>query len=249
MPFKVKAITAAMKEKIAEAANALGSGAPNFSEGGGKTYEAWVLLEIANRLRTDVIVSARDHTDAITNDFRVRGAPGFIPSATSPYGAPCHFHLQGENANAELHSSLRHRGVSGDTHELDISAVDFSRATHIRNNGGGPFDAGPLNQATLMGVELKEYDDANSLPKVYARALVGVALDLEPFAHVLLAGRSGAYVIDHGGTDFWLVTTTTIGTSRQLLDHHRIAWREEVAPGQGDSSLQDLADHLRARLS
>jgi len=49
MPGKTKAITAKMKRQIAKAADALGVAAPDFSEGGGKTCEAWVLMELARR--------------------------------------------------------------------------------------------------------------------------------------------------------------------------------------------------------
>ena len=250
MPVKTKAVNAAMKKKIAKAAKGLGLGAPDFSEGGGKAYEAWVLLELASRVRPVLAVTPCDHTGAPTTAFRIRGGPGYIPAANSTaVDEPCHFHLAGQRGHAELHSSLRHRGSSGDTHELDVSAVDAGWASHIRHHGGGPFHGGPLGQGTLLGIELKEYDGAKSLPKVHPRALVGVALDLEPYAHVLIERRRRAQAIGVSGTDFWLLTTTTLGTSRQLLDHHEIGWRARVEPGPHEDRLQDVAEKLRGRLS
>jgi hypothetical protein len=250
MPVKAKAITAKMKKQIAKAAKGLGIAAPDFSDGGGKTYETWVLLELASRVRPTLVVSARDHTGAPTIAFRVRGGPGYMPPAASPAsGEPCHFLLQGQHRSAELHSSLRHRGSSGDTHELDISAVDAGIADHVRNSGGGPFPAVHFGRAEILGAELKEYDGVKSLPKVYPRALVGVAVDLEPYAHVLVERRRRAHVVQFVGIDFWLLTTTTLGTSGQLLDHHDISWRANVEPGPHESRLQDVADQLTRRLA
>lgn len=243
MPVKAKPITAKMKLQIGKAAKALGVAAPDFSEGGGKTYEAWVLLEVATRVKLDIVVSARTHTGALTTSFRIRGGPGYLPNATSRTPEPCHFHLTGAHGEAELHSSLRHRGASGDTHELDVSVVEPDRAEWIRQHGGGPFVAPPL-----LGLELKEYDVARSLPKVYPRALLGVATDLEPYLHVLLERRRGGRVHAAGWTDFWLVTTTTLGTSKQLLDHHEVRWLELVEPGPHQNRLQAVADRLKERL-
>ena len=248
MAAKVKVVTGKMKAQIVKAARALGGIAPDFSEGGGKTYEAWVLLELATRVRPEVTVLAQDHTGAATTSFRIRGGPGYLPKAGSKALEPCHFHLSGPGRNAELHSSLRHRGASGDTHELDISAVDPERAEAIRQHNGGPFDGAPFGQATLMGLELKEYDGVHSLPKVYARALLGVAVDLQPYLNVVVERRQGGQVHVLGGTDFWLVTTTTIGSSDRLLDHHDIKWRERVEPGPHQNRLQALADRLKQRL-
>jgi hypothetical protein len=248
VPAKTKAITAAMKKKIVKAARALGIAAPDISDGGGKTYEAWVLLELAARVTPAVTVSAQDHQGSPTTAFRVRGGPGFIPPLTAAPGQPCHFLLEGSRRRAELHSSLRHRAASGDTHELDVSAIDLQHAWQIRHAGGGPVDGSPFGHGTILGLELKEYDKASSLPKVYPRALLGVALDLEPYGHVVIERRGHARAFPVSGADFWLLTTTTLGTSRGLLDHHDINWRANVEPGPGEDQLQDVADCLKARL-
>jgi hypothetical protein len=250
MPVKAKAITPKMKTLIIDAATAVGLAAPDFSEGGGKTYEAWVLMELAKRASLRVNVSAQDHAGAPTTAFRVRGGPGYIPPADSAApDQPCHFRLDGPRGQAELHSSLRHLGGSGDTHELDISAIDAAWAGLIRSHGGGPYPHHLFRAPVILGIELKEYDGAKSLPKIYPRALIGVVVDLEPHLHVAVAWRRGVNMIHYRGADFWLLTTTTLGSSRRLLDHHDIAWRENVEPGPHEDLLQAVADRLTQRLA
>ena len=157
--------------------------------------------------------------------------------------------MVGPRGQAELHSSLRHRGGSGDTYELDISAIDAAWTDHVRSHGGCPYPPGFFGRAAIPGIELKEYDGAKSLPKVYPRALIGVAVDLEPDVHVAVDRRPRANEVECQGADFWLLTTTMLGSSRRLLDHHDIAWRENVEPGPHEDRLHAVADRLTQRLA
>jgi hypothetical protein len=251
MSAKVKTFTPEMQTKIANAASALGGVAPSYSEAAGKTYEAWVLFELAARLQAEGIsVTACDHAGAPTKGFRVRGGPGLLPNVAEVGALPCHFLLEGPFLRAELHSSLRHSGFSDDTHELDVSVIDADYANVVREQGGGPIDvdAGSHHFPTiLLGVELKEYESA-VLPKVYPRALLGVAIDLTAPTPVVLIGRR-PFVVETPEPAFWLATTSALGSSAPFLTYHGLRGRGDVQPsGAGEAALTEMAEQVASRL-
>jgi hypothetical protein len=236
MATKVKPVSAPMLKALKDAAAKVSIHAPSVAAGAGKAFEALVLMEVAARFATKYSVEARDHTGSPTLHFRVAGGPSLMPaqSSTNP-SAPCHF-LVGNRF--ELHSSLRHQGRSGDSPEIDVSLVCAYAANHVR--------AGNIPSAyrgdVFVGIELKEYDPNESLPKHYARAFLGLAIDLTPqmvIGSVEVTIRGITY-------DTWpepwdpptryvLATTTTLTPlTKTLLNHYSIGWHENVLPANVD---------------
>jgi hypothetical protein len=245
---KPKPFTADMKAKLKAAAAALSVAAPDVAKGEGKTYEAWVLLEIARRVSNGISVTARDHTGALTTHFRVRGGPGFIPAVEAPPGQPCHFLLDGPKDTAELHSGLRHRGISTDTHELDISVLDDAVADYIRHHGGGPVDDWGPEHGAWLGVELKEYGSGTTLPKGYARALLGVANDLDHWGWVQIGPGRRLEAHNPIPIIFFLLTTAKLGSSQAFTDHWDLNGRSDVRPGN-EGALDEVAQRILGRLT
>lgn len=227
MASKTKSIPQTTITAINNAAAKVAVLAPTFAAGDGKAFEAWVLMEAAAELSSRHKVEARDHKGKKTTTFRVCGGPSYLPSKHSTQAdEPCHFLV---GARLELHSGLRHLGRSGDSHELDISIICTHDADHHRSGPG----AIPYSGEAFLGVELKEYDAARSLPKTYARALLGTAFDITPIHFI------GPVEVTFKGlsTSIWpwpdpwdssmeyvLMTTADLtGPTVQLLSHYSVA--------------------------
>jgi len=218
--------------------------APTFAAGDGKAFEAWVLMESAAELSTKHKVEARDHKGNKTTTFRVCGGPSYLPSKHSTAAdEPCHFLI---GAHLELHSSLRHVGRSGDSHELDISIICTHDADRHRSGPG----AVPYSGEAFLGVELKEYDAARSLPKTYARALLGIAFDITPIRfigpiEVTLKGLNTSvwhwpYPWD-SSMEYVLMTTADLtGPTVQLLGHYSIASHKHVVVSSSSPEITAL---------
>ncbi len=239
-----------LEEAIAEAADDLASLAPSVG-GKGKAYEVWILFELAVRLmRAGYPVAVRDPADIDLGVFRVRGAPGGMPDADAPGDDnPSHFHVAGEAHDLEIHVGLQVQGVSTSRHEIDITVLPAEIGRKLRDEGGGPY-AGPL----MLGLELKAYDGKHKLSQGFPRALVGVAVDVDP---AWLHPRIGLFT--HGGglkvlhaadrTLFGLATSTDLyANSRTYLEHHGIVFEEGLAPNAVGGLFDQLVERLIAVL-
>lgn len=164
-------------DELVDAADALGIVAPNFGTSKGKAYEVWIMLEIVVRLNArGVWASPRDRDGAFEPNFRVSGSPTNMPSSGGSGDGPCHFLLWKNSRYLELHLGLKHAGSSAATHELDLSVVWAHQGKALRDSGGGPFAEQPP-----VGLELKAYSDEHKLDHGIPRALIGVAVDLDPW--------------------------------------------------------------------
>ena len=231
MATKPKAVTPSMLKALKTAAGQFSFHATSFSHGAGKTYEAWILFELAAALKAiDVKVVPLDHRLApVTSTFRVRGGPGYIPSnpGLSSTG-PCHFALLGNGTYLELHSSLRHCGSSETKHELDISIIDNAAADAVRKQPTG----GAYLGRRFLGIELKEYDASQTLPLNLARALLGAAVDLDIKTALTSTSINGSDFGFRSRDIYWLLTTAATGRSSiTLLNRYRIRIVGEVVPG------------------
>jgi hypothetical protein len=248
---KTAAEKAAMEARISKAAADLAVAAPSLASTKGKTYETWVMFEIAARLAISHKVKARNSAGKSTTTFRVRGGPGHIKSASEPPGKlPCHFELGSPQAREplELHNSVEHVGLSDETHEFDVSAISKRYTSGLRKSAkGGPYE-GPC----ALGLELKAYDDATTLDKAIARALLGTVVDLHPGAVVksvkieFRAKASDTYVERFGYPRAALLTTAWITPeTRKFLEAYGIGSHPNVAPGHNEGDLDALASMIR----
>lgn len=239
-----------LQEAIAEAADDLATVAPTVG-GKGKAYEVWILFELAVRLiQAGYPVLAMDPADIEVGLFRVRGAPGGMPDADAEGDdTPSHLRVVGENDILEIHVGLQIMGVSGSTHEIDITVLSAMHGWQLRLQGGGPYD-GPL----VVGLELKAYDGKHKLNQVFPRALVGVAVDVDPtWLFPILALRT------HGGAVrrsyrvrrplFGLATSTTLhDNSRRLLEHHGALAADALTPSQVGDAFDQIVVAMSAVL-
>ena len=244
MASKTKPVPQSTITAINSAAAKVAVLAPTFAAGDGKAFEAWVLMEAAAELSSKYKVEARDHQGNKTSTFRVCGGPSYLPSKHSTAAdEPCHFLI---GAHRELHSSLRHLGTSGDSHELDISIICAHDADHLRSGAG----AVPYSGEAFLGVELKEYDAARTLPKTYARALLGTAFDITPMRfigpiEVTLKGLSTSiwswpYPWE-SSMEYALITTADLTRPTvQLLDHYSVASYSHVVVSSSSPELAAL---------
>jgi len=162
-------------DDLLDAADDLELVAPDFGTSKGKAYEVWVMLDIiAHLLWKGVEVHPHDCDDEVEPFFRVAGSPAGMPSQNSN-GAPCHFKLERASTCLELHLGLDHEGVSTSTHEIDLCVLPMPLAYFLRYSGGGPY-RGPVR----LGLELKAHGGRYKLPHDVPRALLGVAMDLDP---------------------------------------------------------------------
>ncbi|UAJ12611.1 hypothetical protein [Polymorphobacter megasporae] len=236
-PFKKKTLDA-----VEAAATKVAVTATSVARGEGKAYEAWVLMELAARLAVENTVVACDHTGSPTNVFRVRGGPGYMPVATSTnLDEPCHFRI---GKWRELHSGLRHRGQSGDSHELDISVIDAWAADILRRSSV----PAPFEGVVCVAVELKEYDDSYTLPKTYARALLGVALDLNPAklcgpVEIVMRGKINHWLEGSSYPTTYVLMTTTAFTAptKGLLEFYDVLPVECAEVMAGSAAVDHLA--------
>ncbi|MFP1133311.1 hypothetical protein, partial [Asticcacaulis sp. W401b] len=152
-----------LKDQIASAATALSVTVkhlgkpkdpvePNVSFKG-KTYETWVALEIAARLKGDTTtVEVINHEGDVDPELRVRGGPGYLVSPKATGDQPCHLRISSPVRTLDLHISLQHKGQSGALHELDISVVPYKPTIKMLAGQSAPY-IGPR----LLGLELKNY--------------------------------------------------------------------------------------------
>lgn len=244
MASKTKLVPRTTITAINSAAAKVAVLAPTFAAGDGKAFEAWVLMEAAVELSSNHKVVARDHKGNKTITFRVCGGPSYLPSKHSiAADEPCHFLI---GTYRELHSSLRHVGRSGDSHELDISIICARDADQHRSGPG----AVPYSGEAFLGVELKEYDAARSLPKTYARALLGTAFDITPIRfigpiEVTLKGLNKSiwpwpYPWDSSMEYALLTTADLTGPTVQLLDHYSVASHSQVGVSSSSPEIAAL---------
>jgi hypothetical protein len=162
---------------------------------------------------------------------------------------PSHLRVVGEDDILEIHVGLQIMGVSGSTHEIDITVLSAMHGWQLRLQGGGPYD-GPLE----VGLELKAYDGKHKLNQVFPRALVGVAVDVDPtWLFPILSLRT------HGGAVrrsyrvrrplFGLATSTTLyDNSRRLLEHHGALAADALTPSQVGGAFDQIVVAMSAVL-
>ncbi|MFA4892700.1 hypothetical protein [Brevundimonas sp.] len=164
-----------VESDVLAAATKLAIATPDLAKGLGKSYEAWLYLRIAAGI--DGSVTACDHQGNPTSILILRGGPGYMATAQSTKAnAAGFFSVANYSGSLELHSSLRHRGTSEASHEIDISLNRAEECWTVRLGGGGPYPGPPV-----IGLELKHYGSHTKLDKNFARALLGVAMDLNPW--------------------------------------------------------------------
>jgi hypothetical protein len=168
---------------VQAAANALhrGFSAILNSNHTGKLFEAWLMLEIGLVLRsrrwTVSWVDPGRHGGMI-----FRGGPGSLNPTTAL--EPGYLSLTRGGKDYEIHNSIRYRGASGVSHEVDISALSRSNADAARLNKTAP------QGLPRMALELKNYSDSMGIG--LTRSALMSFLDLSYFcfprppAHLIL---------------------------------------------------------------
>lgn len=235
-------------DELHEAANNLGILAPNFGTSKGKAYEVWIMLEIVVRLmRRGVDVYPHDCDDEIEPYFRVSGSPADMP-AKGPNGkAPCHFKLVKNQRLFELHLGLNMEGLSTATHEIDLSVLNLPQAYALRLAGGGPFDG-----HVSVGLELKAHSDEYKLSHDIPRALLGVALDLDPTWAIHswtfhTVGDGSRRMTRTARMELALLTTTQLHVSSEtLLMHHGAGAHSLVCPGGNEAAIDEIVGRIEA---
>jgi hypothetical protein len=229
-----KTIPTALMDALRKAASSTAVTLPNFASGNGKAFEAWVLFETALALKPEYNVLPVDHVGGPTRHFRVRGGPGYLSLLTSSASdEPCHFRVSNSRMSMELHSGIRHLGASGADHEIDVSLVYQADAQSCRSLAlRGPFKGVPW-----AGFELKDYDPGAYLPKGYARALIGVGMEMNPFSmlptvQVAMGGRVGLAVNRDPRPRLSLITSARLRPSApMMLRHYDIGCAQQLMPG------------------
>lgn len=230
---------------IFDAATALGLAAPTLGAKG-KSYEIWVMLALATRLEDAGVVATPVGPDGkLVGDFVFRGAPGHMPSAGAGPDAPSHIRLRRDGVTFEMHIGLQHVGVSEATHEVDICIVPARTARILRRLGGGPYH-GQLGVA----LELKAFSAKYKLDQGIPRALVGVAVDLDPTWPIVewtfktSGGHAHSFTRMRRGC-FSLVTTTKLyDNSARYLKHHGARSAQEVLPGSNEHFLDEIVSEI-----
>lgn len=224
-----------LSDAITDAAKALAISVPDIGSGLGKSYEAWLMLEIAAGLPAPYSAVAIDYRGDPTATLIVRGGPGYIASASGPsatHAGAIRIDHQ-SHPTVELHASLRHRGLSTASHELDISLNLASVCQTIRRTGTAPYPGPPI-----LGLELKQYGTDQNLNKNFGRAFLAVAVDLQPqwlFDEIILGREGRVFGAWHARDQrprYRMVTTAglTAETSR-LLSTYGIAESPHFEPG------------------
>lgn len=250
-PRPVPKLDATLRRNLRATGAAMGLAAPDVAKGKGNSYEAWVMFQLANRLRSFASVVACDHQAnrlRAGRRFKARGGPGHIRPAGRPErNAPCHFLVVGSRRHLEIHLDIEHLGASNETHELDISVVDSRDASAVRAlPRGGPFSA-----RRCVALELKAYDEAAMLSPGFARALFGVRSDLEvrswPFGIAATVRNGGlSLVMDPSEELYWLLTTADL--SKGYLARYHLEGERYVWPGHNEQVLDQIADAIAAVL-
>lgn len=230
-------------QEIALASTDLAIAQPDLGLGLGKRFEAWLYLKIAADLGP--LAKARDSAGTSTADLIIRGGPGYMaPKTGDPLVEAGYFRIEGdEGPHLELHAGLRHKGLSGASHEIDIS-LNSRLTCHLTRSGT---KAAPYPGAPVLGLELKQYDAAKALDKNFARALLGVAVDLDPcwlIGEIELVGRRRSLGAWHAPdrAAYRLVTTATLTPETvSFLDAYDIGMSVSVAP-QTAGTTADLME-------
>lgn len=240
---------AQLKKRINKMAKSVSLGAPQYGKGIGNAYTAWAMFELAGVLKaTGHNVLPKNHAGVTPMTFIVRGAPGYIQASSPPLSnKPCHFEFGSDTKPVlELHASVRHLGMSGDDHELDLSVMAKVDVDNVRTNGGGVYTG-----SRVAGIEMKAYDVASQLNKNIPRAFCAVAVDLD--RHLLLphfkvvAGRSYSFPAPTS-LRYALMTTASVATASQTyLGHYDIVFGENVSPSNA-ASLYTVAQHISCQL-
>lgn len=239
-----------LADAITHAATALAISAPDIASGLGKSYEAWLMLEIATGLAAPFTAVPIDFKGDPTTVLVVRGGPGYIASATkaSANRAGAIRIDWYKDPTVELHASLRHRGVSNTSHEIDISLNLASVCQTVRSAGPGPYPGPPV-----LGLELKQYGADQNLAKNFGRALLAVAVDLQPqwlFDQIMLAGRGrvfGAWHSRDARARYRMVTTVGLtNETSKLLDAYGIAETPHFEPGKAAALAEIVSEAVES---
>lgn len=233
--------------KLQAAATALGIAAPSIGASKGKAYEVWIMLEIAARLkRRGVKVYPLNQNNQMETNLRVNGAPANMPGVDPSGSAACHFLFVRDANIVELHLGLNHLGLSGATHEIDLSVLPAAQGWELRQKGGGPFDG-----HVHVGLELKAHSDQYKLDHSIPRALLGVAIDLDPswpiqgWTFHTAGGGSGCRMDRTSKTRLAVMTTTQLfDSSRQYLEHHGAGAHADVTPGGNTAAIDAVVDWI-----
>ncbi|WP_406870276.1 hypothetical protein ABEB22_10840 [Thioclava sp. 'Guangxiensis'] len=233
-------------DELVDSANALGIIAPSFGTSKGKAYEVWVMLEIVVRLqKRGVNVLPLDSDGNFERIFRVSGSPSNMPPSGGKGGGPCHFALYGRRCRLELHLGLNYVGGSTSTHEFDLSVVSKREAKALRDKGGGPFTGQPL-----VGVELKAYTEKHKLDHGVPRALIGVAIDLDPWLPaqrltLTTTGGSDHYLTRTRRMRLSLLTTTKLHhSSATYLKHYGVGAHSSVTPTSNVVAIKAIVSEI-----
>jgi hypothetical protein len=229
-----------LEAAIAAATKDLTLAVANIGSEAGKAYEAWILFSIVKALRARGLeVTARDHSDEATHEFRIKGGPGKIPNINAKGPQPCHFRVRrpGSPRAMELHVSIEHVGQSGQVHEVDISLVPHVVASFIRQRPNGGEYSGPR----FACLELKNY--ANILDKNIARAFLGILLELHDGSFHM--GNGDVWKAARDDVSYSLVTSAKVADpSVDLLSHYRMSTFAEVTPGASSLNLSLFLDRF-----
>lgn len=239
-----------VQPQIEAAANKLAIVAPSLGTNKGKAYEAWILFEIAVRLlERGYEVRPVGPSGADVSAFRLRGSPSGMPTEAATNDPPSHFFLAGSKAELEMHVGVQVQGVSGTPHEVDISVLPLSLGVLCRQSGGGYYN-GPLHH----GLELKAYDTKHKLNQGMPRALLGVALDLDPTWATdhwicLTFARSPRLLSKASRARYALLTSTRLyDNSRLLLGEHGVLSGEHLLPAGDEAAISILVEEIAAIL-
>jgi len=233
-------------DELVDASDALGIVAPNFGTSKGKAYEVWIMLEIVVRLNARGIeIFSRDRDGAFEPNFRVSGSPTNMPPSGGSGDGPCHFLLRKLGRELELHLGLKHVGSSAASHEMDLSVVWASQGKALRDSGGGPFADQPL-----IGLELKAYSEKYKLDHSIPRALIGVAVDLDPWwpmqSLTLNTTGGGNHTVTRTNRMHLAVLTTTelYGSSANYLTHFGAGAHSFVTPENNVAAIDAIVSEI-----
>jgi hypothetical protein len=225
-------LSATLGPKITSAAAVLGAAAPSLTTNNGKTYETWALFELAAGLSASRTVQAAGHdAQPLSGPFIVRGGPGLMPPPSNAGTEPSFFVVAGGAHWFEIHNSLQHRGTSGETHELDVSVVPGHFAAKVRAQAKDSGNRLPYEGPVIAGLEMKAYDAGATIPKSFARGLLGLVLDIAPMSVVSVSmGQTTFTAWPFTSSTFGLMTTADMtGPTDSFLRHYGLE------PGQSQN--------------
>lgn len=249
MASKPPPVASIVGPAVTAAATALGIAAPSLSGSAGKTFEAWILFEVALGLKAKgrgVMGMDAGGQQPLSGPYIVRGGPGHLPAASAsvPSVHPSFFVLQGSQEPVELHNGVEHKGLSGEEHELDISVIQRGFADVVRSQGGGPSVG-----SVLAAAELKAYDRAASIPKAFARTLLGILVDVDPLGLFRIAvGKTRLHFNGVGSHVHALLTTAAMTAQTQnYLAFYEIDAAPDLVPSNR-ATLDRYIDRIDAAL-